>query len=239
MSDLEKKVLDKGFVRLVDTMPQIEMLDEGFSSADKAIADAARTSYGGKSFDTNRDKKLIKYLVDHRHTSPLEQVEYKFQIKAPILVLWQHVRHRMQEMNLQSGRYMEYPDEFYLPTNWRNQDTVNKQGSIDLGFKPGAEIERDFKLTGDVANHFFRSRELYEKLLEQGVAREQARIVLPAFSLYHTGISKMNLHALNNYIGLRADSHAQKEIQLYAEAMRDLVAPTIPYTSSLLFKKNE
>lgn len=222
-------LLDNGFVRLDDTMPKFEMLDEDYSSLDKAVVDAARASHGQTGgIDVVRDKKLIKYLVDHRHTSPLEQVEFKFQIKAPILVWWQHVRHRMQEMNLQSGRYMEYPEEFYVPQEWRKQDTKNKQGSVE-SFEDGG-------LSNIVEEHFHQSFCLYKSMIANGVAREQARIVLPAFSLYHTGISKMNLHALSNYVGLRNDTHAQKEIRDYAEAMRDLVKPRIPYTAGLLFK---
>lgn len=232
MSELEKKVLDHGFVRLVDTMPQVQMLDDDktYSSLDKAIVDAARTSYGGKSVDIAKDKKLIKYLVEHKHETPLEMASFKFQIKAPVMVWWHINRHRMQSLNLQSGRYTKYDDEFYVPQKWRKQDMVNKQGSAG-----SLDVPHD-QLSYMVQNHFDSSNELYKNLLDLGVAREQARIVLPAFSLYHRGISQMNLRSFSNFANLRNAPEAQEETRLYAKAMQELVEPLIPATAPYLFK---
>jgi thymidylate synthase (FAD) len=232
------KLLDKGFIGLVDTMPQMRIISDGFSSLDQEIVNAARVSYDELSETTkqelglenkgvDKDKSLINYLVEHHHTSPLEQVELKFQMKAPVIVWWHHVRHRIQEMNIQSGRYTEYKDEFYLPSTLRKQDARNKQGS--------AEHFRDDKLEELIKNHFAASFELYKKLLDAGVAREQARIVLPGWASYHKGVFKMNLHSFYNYIVKRTPKDAQWEIRQYAIATEHIVRHLVPYTSIILW----
>src|ERR1039458_2384317 len=112
-------VLDHGYVRLVD-----------WFGTDERICEAARISYKSPSKGDDSDKKLIAYLWKNKHTSPFEMVKITFNIKLPIFVMRQYVRHRMQNLNEMSARYTELPNEFYIPEAWRQQDTKNKQGSI-------------------------------------------------------------------------------------------------------------
>jgi thymidylate synthase (FAD) len=222
------KVLDKGFIKLLDTMPEFSMIAGGYSALDREIANSARASYDKSAHDVERDKVLIKYLIDNHHTSPLEQVELKFQMKAPVVVWWQHVRHRIQEMNIQSGRYTEYKEEeFYVPSSLRKQDARNRQASAEHFQDP--ELEELIRKTYDA------SFETYKKLLEAGVAREQARIVLPGFAMYHTGVVKMNLHSFHNYILRRTAEDAQWEIRQFATAAEYLARKTIPFTGEVLW----
>ena len=115
-------VLDRGFVRYIDHM-----------GSDLDILEAARISYKSPSKGEEQDRKLLHYLWKNRHTSPFEMVKVKFNIKMPIFVMRQYIRHRMQNLNEMSARYTELPDDFYIPTNWRKQDTKNKQGSTEEG----------------------------------------------------------------------------------------------------------
>jgi thymidylate synthase (FAD) len=110
--------LDKGFVRLVDVMGN-----------DSAIVQAARVSYGEGTKTVNEDRGLIRYLLRHKHTSPLEMVEFKFHLKMPIYIARQHIRHRTANVNEMSARYSVMPDEFYLPSAIRGQSDKNKQCS--------------------------------------------------------------------------------------------------------------
>src|ERR1051326_514707 len=113
-------VLDCGYIRLIDWMGD-----------DKRIVEAARISYKSPSKGDEQDKKLLEYLWKNKHTSPFEMCKVTFNIKLPIFVMRQYVRHRMQNLNEVSARYTKLPDEFYIPASWRKQDTKNKQGSIE------------------------------------------------------------------------------------------------------------
>src|SRR5438093_1688934 len=113
-------VLDHGFVRYVDHL-----------GSDMRVVESARLSYKSPSKGEEADKKLLFYLWKNRHTSPFEMIKVTLNIKLPIFVMRQYVRHRMQNLNEVSARYTELPNEFYVPTKWRKQDTKNKQGSID------------------------------------------------------------------------------------------------------------
>ena len=159
-------VLDNGFVRLVDCMPS--RIPDGEQSADYAIAEAARCSYKRGTKTIRDDKMLIRYLMRHDHTSPLEMIELKFHIKLPIFVARQWIRHRTASVNEMSGRYSEMPEEFYIPQvdNLRTQSTTNTQGSegtVDADKAQAiigqfsAECEGDFKL--------------YREFLDSGVVR--------------------------------------------------------------------
>ena len=113
-------VLDHGYVRYIDHMGD-----------DERICEAARISYKSPSKGKEQDEKLIEYLWKNKHTSPFEICKITFNIKMPIFVMRQFVRHRMQNLNEVSARYTELPDEFYIPEKWRKQDTKNKQSSIE------------------------------------------------------------------------------------------------------------
>ena len=119
-------VLDKGWLELVDIMPH----PSAPASGDLAIVNAARVSFLGESKGDERDKKLLFYLLRHRHTSPFEMVEFKFRIRAPLVMWWQLVRHRTANLNMQSGRYTPFEEnDFYVPEVWRKQSADNKQAS--------------------------------------------------------------------------------------------------------------
>lgn len=208
----EIKVLDKGFVRLVDHMGD-----------DSSITQAARTSYGDGTKSVSEDRALIRYLMRMMHTSPLEMVEFKFHIKCPIFVMRQQIRHRTANVNEYSGRYSEMRDEFYVPDESRivNQSTTNKQGSSDKQLHNATSHRIMFEAEQDNA---YRS---YKDKLDDGMSREIARINLP-LSNYTEFYWKMDLHNLFHFLRLRMDSHAQYEIQVFANAIYELIKPIVP-----------
>ncbi|OFZ22649.1 MAG: FAD-dependent thymidylate synthase [Bdellovibrionales bacterium RIFOXYA1_FULL_36_14] len=212
----EIKCLDHGFVRLVDYMGN-----------DFSITQAARTSYGDGTKSTTKDKALIRYLMRHRHTSPFEMVSFKFHCKMPIFVARQWIRHRTASLNEVSGRYSILPEEFYLPSreDINFQSDTNNQGRSEQAVSP--EII-DYTLS-KLENTYKECRKTYEDLIEKGIAREIARIALP-LSQYTEWYWKMDLHNLLHFLALRLDKHSQKEIRVYAEAIRDLIKPIVPTT---------
>jgi len=206
------RVLDHGFVSLVDVMGD-----------DNSIVQAARVSYGKGTKTKTEDSKLIDYLYKNRHTTPFEMVEFKFVCRMPIFVARQWVRHRTASINEYSGRYSEMPEDMYLPPLQRiqGQDSTNKQAS------DGIKIEDASLAQQIMADSFKSSWESYQHLLSMGVSRELARVVLP-LSSYTEWYWKINMHNLFNFLRLRMDSHAQGEMQLYANAMAKLVEPVVP-----------
>jgi len=207
-------ILDHGFVRLVDHMPR--------ENLDASIVQSARVSYGDGTTTTRGDTGLIRYLMRNRHSSPFEMVEFKFHIKMPIYIARQHMRHRTASINELSARYSVVPKEYYAPDAFRGQSSVNHQGS-----EGSVEIEEDMR--DHVLDQLEHGFGVYDKLLELGVCREQARGNLPQ-STYTEFYWKINLHNLMHYLQLRMDSHAQKEIRDYAEAIYALVEPLVPIT---------
>jgi len=205
-------VLDKGFVRLVD-----------FMGGDQGVVDAARVSYGGKSKGEEADRKLIAYLLKHKHETPFEHAVFKFHVKTPIFVMRQWIRHRMASYNEISARYTEVKDEFYIPTQWRAQDLKNKQGSVAAPQLDHAALTAAFTKQVDAA------LKTYKDMLAAGVARELARMVLPV-NAYTEFYWTVNTRSLMNFITLRADVHAQWEIQQYAEAAADYFKQKMPWT---------
>ena len=217
MSDIPSdaiKCLDKGFVRLVDSM-----------GGDDAIVQAARVSYGKGTSKVSQDRGLIRYLMRHRHSTPFEMVEFKFHCKMPIFVARQWVRHRTANINEYSLRYSEARDEFYYPDpeNIQFQSALNKQGRM-------GEVPEDLKQK--VKDYFKeiseRSFAIYAELNEAGIARELARSVLPV-NLYTEWYWKNDLHNLLHFIGLRSDSHAQYEIRVFSDAMAESVKAVAPF----------
>lgn len=216
------KVLDKGWIELQDVMGD-----------DLAIVNAARVSFLGESKGDDKDKKLLFYLMRHRHTSPFEQVEFKFRVRAPLLVWWQWARHRMWHYNAQSGRYTPFKEnDFYMPLSWRKQSKDNKQGSegtID-------PAEADY-LTTELAAVYEKSFALYERALAAGVAKEQARLFLPGFAVYYTWIAKTDAHNLMHFLSLRMAPDAQEEIRAYAQAIYEhFFQPALPWTAEAFGK---
>lgn len=205
------KVLDHGFVRYVDHM-----------GSDQRICEAARVSYHASSKGEESDRKLIKYLWKNRHTSPFEMAKITLNIKMPVFVMRQYVRHRMQNLNEVSARYTELPNEFYIPDKWRIQDTKNKQSSKD------GEISHTYWCQ-EVNILCSRAYELYQHMLQDGIAREMARIVLPV-NIYTEIYACWDLKNLLHFITLRDDAHAQFEIQQYAIAIKSILSELFPWT---------
>ncbi|HVW99906.1 MAG TPA: FAD-dependent thymidylate synthase, partial [Candidatus Babeliaceae bacterium] len=168
---------------------------------------------------TERDKKLIRYLMDNEHTSPFEHNQLSFRVKCPLYVAKQWMRHRMNSYNEISYRYVKSACEFYIPKNWRGQHPVNRQAS--QGFFQNPDLEESYRRSLEV------SFKTYELLLEQGVCREQARGLLPACT-YTEFIYTSNLHSLVHFLKLRLDSGAQYEIQRYALGLLKLTEPHFP-----------
>jgi len=212
--DKEFKVLDHGFVRLVDYM-----------GSDAAIVQAARVSYGEGTKKVSEDRALIRYLMRRRHTSPFEMVEFKFHVKLPIFVARQWIRHRTANVNEYSGRYSVMKEEFYIPEakDIRFQSTVNKQSRSEEEVPD--ELKRRF--IDFLKRTHAASYEEYERLIDQGLARELARIGLP-LSLYTEWYWKIDLHNLFHFLRLRLDPHAQLEIRQYAHVMADMVKVVCP-----------
>jgi thymidylate synthase (FAD) len=206
-----EKVLDHGFVRLVDHMPREDL--------DLSIVQAARVSYGDGTKTSRGEKGLIRYLMRHWHTTPFEMVEFKFHIKMPIYIARQHMRHRTASINEMSARYSVVPREYYVPDVLRGQATVNHQGSEGVS---EANVS-------DMQGQLEKSFEVYDALLEDGCCREQARGTLPQCT-YTEFYWKINLHNLMHYLQLRMDAHAQQEIRAYADAIFRLVEPLVPLT---------
>ena len=218
------EVLDKGYIELVDLMPH--PLTE--ISGDLAIVNAARVSYLGESKGDVQDKRLLFYLMRHRHTSPFEMVEFKFRCRAPLLTWWQWVRHRTWNANAQSGRYTPFAeDDYYVPEEWRKQARSNRQASEGaLDKDTGAE------LTADLLAHYERGFALYQKALTAGVSRELARVFLPGFSVYYTWVMKVDAHNLMHFLLLRMADDAQYEIRVYAQAIFEhFFCPALPWTA--------
>lgn len=208
------KCLDKGFIRLVDSM-----------GSDDAIVQAARVSYGKGTTKVSRDKGLIRYLLRHRHSTPFEMVELKFHAKMPIFVARQWVRHRTANINEYSLRYSEARHDFYIPEqkDIHFQSQFNKQGRDDT------EVPAELK--GKVVDYFNDISEktfaIYDELNEAGIARELARGILP-INLYTEWYWKNDLHNIFHFLQLRMDEHAQYEIRVFAEAMASFVKQVVP-----------
>jgi thymidylate synthase (FAD) len=209
------EVLDHGYVRLVDSM-----------GCDLSITRAARVSYDAAwraGEDEGSDAKLIRYLWHNRHTTPFEAVTLTFEVHAPIFVFRQWHRHRTWSFNELSARYRELPEEFYVPDAGLIgvQATNNKQGR-DLTDAPDRTAETEL-----LRQHCESAFKTYRSLLAAGWPRELARSVLPV-NTYSTMFATVDLLNLLKFLTLRCDPHAQHEIRVYAEAMRDMAATVAP-----------
>jgi thymidylate synthase (FAD) len=210
------ELLDHGFVRLVDAMGD-----------DLSVVRAARVSYDAAwraGENEGSDQRLINYLWKNKHTSPFEAVSFTFEVKAPIFVFRQWHRHRTWSYNELSARYKELPEEFYVPdfAQVQAQSTNNKQGregALDPAIV-GASIDA---MRSTNAEAF----EVYRQMLSAGVARELARSVLPVATYSHM-FASVDLLNLLKFFQLRDHSHAQYEIRVYAQAMKQLIEPFVP-----------
>jgi thymidylate synthase (FAD) len=209
------KVLDDGFIRLVDYM-----------GSDASIVQAARVSYGAGTKKVSEDRGLIRYLIRHHHTTPLEMCELKLHVRVPMDAWRQWIRHRMASVNEYSTRYSIAIEEAQetAADQWRIQSTDNKQGSDGfLDAKEGAYFTKQEKELHK------QLRSVYDERLEKGIAREQARKDLP-LATYTEAYWKMDLHNLLHFLALRMDNHAQYEIRAYAEVIgHEIVSKWCPF----------
>jgi len=232
------EVLDHGFVRVVDYMGN-----------DSSVVQAARVSYGSGTKKINADTALINYLIAHRHTTPLEMCEIKFHIKLPVFVARQWIRHRTASVNEYSARYSIMEDEFYIPKaqHLSAQSKINHQGRDETKVLN----EKEQKMVLDILKKdSTNSYQNYLKMINQdengnvlnqdkeGLARELARMNLP-LNCYTQWYWKIDLHNLLHFLNLRADSHAQYEIRVYAEIMLDIVKKWVPHCYQAFIKNNK
>lgn len=214
----EFKVGKSGFVKYVDHM-----------GTDKDICDAARISYGKSSEDNypkEKQEALINYLMKNNHTTPFEMCEVKLHIRVPMDTWRQWIRHRTANVNEYSTRYKLAIScaATTEPSDWRKQATDNKQGSSDEYISPtiGADLTNDENILHEL------SAKVYQTRLDKGVALEQARKDLP-LSTYTEAYWKCDLHNIFNFLRLRMDSHAQKEIRDYAHIIGyEIIAKLYP-----------
>ena len=213
-------VLDHGFVRLIDSM-----------GSDISVSRAARVSYDAAwraGEDQGSDARLIRYLWKNHHTTPFEAVTFTFEVKAPIFVFRQWHRHRTWSYNELSARYRELPEEFYLPDPALiGVQSASSKQARNIGDPDDALLEQrkvEVKYAREMMEAAFNQ---YRRLLEGGWPRELARSVLPVATYSHM-FASVNLLNLLKFLTLRCDSHAQYEIRVYAEAMRELIRPIVP-----------
>jgi thymidylate synthase (FAD) len=216
-------VLDHGFVRVVDYMGD-----------DTAVVQAARVSYGRGTKKKTEDKGLINYLMRHRHSTPFEMCEIKLHVKLPIFVARQWIRHRTANVNEYSARYSILDKEFYVPSpdHLAAQSDSNRQGRAEV--LQGEYAQKVLDMLRQDAEQAYQN---YEYLLNEddqdpsrpGLARELARINLPV-NFYTQWYWKIDLHNFMHFLSLRADSHAQYEIRVYAEVMLDILKRWVPFT---------
>jgi thymidylate synthase (FAD) len=216
--DKEYRVLDKGFVRLVD-----------YFGGDARIVQSARVSYGEGTKTVREDGALIDYLLRNDHTSPFEQVVLTFHLKMPIFVARQLVRHRTARMNEISGRYSVLQNECYVPVaeDVAAQSSDNKQGRTPEPLPPD-EAE---KVRAAIRHGQEDTFTAYNELIESGLARELARINLP-LAVYTEMYWQIDLHNLLHFLKLRLDAHAQKEIRVYAEVLLEIARKVAPLAVS-------
>ncbi len=197
-------VLDDGFVRVIDYM-----------GSDSAVVQAARVSYGTGEKSARDDRRLIRYLMRHRHTSPFEMCEIKLHVRVPMDTWRQWIRHRTASVNEYSTRYSVAIDAMAVTKSdqWRSQASLNKQGSSGA-----LEVSKGIELSNAELLLQQHCRDVYKERIELGVAREQARKDLP-LSTYTEAYWKIDLHNLLHFLRLRLDEYAQIEIRQYAQVI--------------------
>ena len=217
------QVLDKGFIEVVDSL-----------GSDLTVVNSARVSFGKRKtkFDKS-DERLVRYLAKYKHYSPFRHLQVQFHIKAPEFVMRQWYKHvvgiettsnssaKDHAWNEISGRYVPVED-FYVPSIWRKQSDDNKQAS------EGVLDDLQQKRMSSVFNEYMRQVEMaYDRMIDAGMAKEQARIILP-LNQYTEVYWTASFQAIMNFIELRNEKTSQIEIQEYAKSLLDLMHDTIP-----------
>ena len=230
---MKSKVLDKGFIEVVDSLGN-----------DLTVVNSARVSFGKRkeTFDKS-DEKLVRYLAKYKHYSPFRHLQVQFHVKAPEFVMRQWYKHvvgaettsnsstKDHAWNEISGRYVEY-DEFYQPTIYRKQSDDNKQAS------EGVLNDLQQKRMNDAYNDLMRKvRMTYDKMVKAGMAKEQARIILP-LNQYTEVYWTASFQAVMNFIELRNEKTSQIEIQEYAKVMLEQMKEVFPKTTKIWSEVN-
>ena len=223
---ITEKVLDKGFIEVVDHLGN-----------DLTVANSARVSFGKRKDKYDKsDERLVRYLAKNKHYSPFRHLMVQFHIKAPEFVMRQWYKHvvgaetsssystKDHAWNEISGRYVPV-EEYYIPENWRQQSEDSKQASVG-SIKEQEEAQQCYAKALQVGKHY------YEKLLELGVAKEQARIMLP-LSQYTEVFWTASFQAIVNFIELRDEPHAQWEIREYAKVLKKQMSSIYPHTMQI------
>lgn len=210
-----------GFVELIDYM-----------GSDLSVVNAARVSFNNDNPEqanlSDKDKNLISYLASHQHSSPFEHITATFRIKVPLFIRSQIMRHRTFSYNEQSRRYTSEHVEIWYPDEWRGQSNLDLQCSS--GVITDSTIDEMYQ------NALAVSFRVYLSMLERGIAREQARAVLPQ-GCYTTFYMTGNLHNWVHFLKLRLDGHAQPEVRVVAKAIRDKLSELFPVSiNALLYK---
>lgn len=223
-------VLDKGYVRLVSILGD-----------DLSVVNAARVSYDKESQElTDKDKKLIKFLWKENHTSPFRHAAITFEVYAPLMVARQWWKYAVSSShvddqngwNESSRRYITENEEFYvpLPDSWRSAPENSKQGS---GSPVNSEIGAKYYM--GLMHIVEKGLSLYKEAMEDGIAPEQARLLLPAYSMYVRWRWTTSLHGVLNFLQQRLPHDAQSEIRDYADAVKKLLSGSFPATFEVVF----
>ncbi|MCI6610203.1 MAG: FAD-dependent thymidylate synthase [Ezakiella sp.] len=233
-----KTILDKGYVRLVDSM-----------GSDLTIVNAARASFAKESHELNeKDERLIKFLADNNHTSPFRHAVLQFEIKAPLMVArqwWKYIigsshlegsQEALNAWNESSRRYVTEDPTFYIPNEneWRGKPANNKQGSTDP-----VSNEIGFKFTKELEEYIDKGVALYENAMESGICAEEARLFLPAYGMYVNWYWTASLQAVAHFTKQRMDNHSQYEIRQYAKAVKDLALEKFPLGMAAFLTEEE
>lgn len=223
------KVLDYGFVTLRNLAGPTRRAENAFDASDVDPANSARMSFDNLDIERpeEADHKLSRYLIKNRHTSPFEMVSVWLEMKLPIFVARQFVRHRTVRLNEMSGRYVTLPPEWYIPETVGGRATSAKQGQ-ENNLSPEAQLL--FKTVLD--RHCYEGYQKYERALNTGVAPEHARMLL-SLNHYTHWLWNQDLHNIMHFLSLRDHSHAQVEAQAYAKAITELLRRQLPICMGL------
>ena len=231
-----KQVLDKGYVRLVDTM-----------GSDLTVVNAARASYAKESIELNeKDEGLIKFLAKNDHNSPFRHAMLQFEVYAPLMVARQWLKYiigsshlegigdTMNGWNESSRRYVTQEPVFYIPKEdeWRAKPDNNKQGS-----KEPVDVALGKEFTEKLLKSVDEGIKLYEEAMEKGICAEEARLFLPAYGMYVSWYWTASLQSVAHFIKQRMDSHSQYEIRQYAAAVKELAEEKFPLSIKALLEK--
>lgn len=215
------EVLDKGYVRLCDTL-----------GSDLSVVNAARVSYDKEVKEVSpRDQGLLNFLAKNDHSSPFRHAGMTFEVYAPLMVArqwWKYVvggahQDPMLAWNESSRRYITETATFHVPTEWRSKPENSKQGS-----GPNLGVGKATTLTAQLEKYIKEGEALYKSAMERGVAPEQARLFLPAYGMYVRWRWTSSLQGVLHFLDQRLEHDAQKEIQEYAQAVHVLTAGAFP-----------